>query len=337
MYTAQSMSVRWCSVRSPSFSCSNGIKQGGVLSPTLYWVYSDELFGRIARSRVGCYIGHEFVGALGYADDVALLAPTVIAAKQLLHVCEEFANEYSVLFNATKSVCIVTGMKANARIQLRLNGDIIPRKENATHLGTVIGPNSTFHNVKQAVCDLYKSTNVLMSNFGYCSIDVLDDLFAAYCTSFYGSPLWTLNEISLRPLLIAWKKCLKRVWKISARTRSRYVAFLRELDLMPLLCLRFINFYVRCIESPNRIVRFIAHTVHCPNLLYCSDKVSIDVNNLYNERNVVRGLFKRMTVEESTPETVALANILKELCFIRDGVLTCTVEFDVTCLQFFTH
>ena len=68
--------------------CSNGIKQGGVLSPVLFCIYMDELLGRLRESGVGCYLGQTFVGALGYADDLTLLAPSILAVLKLITVCD---------------------------------------------------------------------------------------------------------------------------------------------------------------------------------------------------------------------------------------------------------
>ena len=50
-----------------------------------------------------CYIGHMFVGALAYADDIVLLAPTARAMRKLLSLCDEFASGFNVLLNAEKS------------------------------------------------------------------------------------------------------------------------------------------------------------------------------------------------------------------------------------------
>ena len=63
-YVLQSMCVRWCNTLSDPFSCANGVKQGGVLSPLLFSVYMDELLGRLSRSGVGCPIDEEFVGGI---------------------------------------------------------------------------------------------------------------------------------------------------------------------------------------------------------------------------------------------------------------------------------
>ena len=58
------------------FLAVNGVKQGGVLSPIVFSVYIDGLLVRLTNSNVGCYVGSFFVGALAYADDIVLLAPT---------------------------------------------------------------------------------------------------------------------------------------------------------------------------------------------------------------------------------------------------------------------
>ena len=57
----------------------------------------------------GCYVGylHDVRGGCRYADDIVLLAPTVRAMRRLLSVCDDFASKYDVVFNASKSKCLV--------------------------------------------------------------------------------------------------------------------------------------------------------------------------------------------------------------------------------------
>jgi len=52
-----------------------------------------------------CYIGLNFLGALDYADDIVLLAPTPSAIRKLLNICDDYAREYSNIFNGKKSKC----------------------------------------------------------------------------------------------------------------------------------------------------------------------------------------------------------------------------------------
>ena len=61
---------------------------------------------RLAQSGCGCFIGRNFVGAPAYADDIVLVCPTA-AMRKLLSLCDAFAGEYDMKFNAQKSKLLV--------------------------------------------------------------------------------------------------------------------------------------------------------------------------------------------------------------------------------------
>ena len=48
-----------------------------------------------------------FVGVLAYVDVVVLLAPSANAMRKMLRLCDDFARDYDVKFNANKSKFIV--------------------------------------------------------------------------------------------------------------------------------------------------------------------------------------------------------------------------------------
>jgi len=70
-------------------------------------VYIDDLLLRLSSSAVGCYLGLNFVGALAYADDIVLLAPTPSAMRILLQICDSYAAENDINFNPDKSKFVV--------------------------------------------------------------------------------------------------------------------------------------------------------------------------------------------------------------------------------------
>ena len=53
------------------------MRQGGILSPDFYSIYVDDLLAELQKSKLGCYYGLYFAAALFYADDMALLAPSL--------------------------------------------------------------------------------------------------------------------------------------------------------------------------------------------------------------------------------------------------------------------
>ena len=107
LYTTHKLRIMWNGSFSEIISVKNGVKQGGILSPILFCVYLDNLILSLVNSGVGCYMGHICLSVLAYADDVVILAPTASAMRKLLAICDGFANEYDVKFNASKSKCIL--------------------------------------------------------------------------------------------------------------------------------------------------------------------------------------------------------------------------------------
>jgi hypothetical protein len=43
-----------------------------------------------------------FVGAFAYADNLVLLAPSASAMRSMLNICDDYATQYDVVFNAKK-------------------------------------------------------------------------------------------------------------------------------------------------------------------------------------------------------------------------------------------
>jgi len=62
IYSNNLVRIAWGGIVSEYVSAVNGVKQGGVLSPVLYYVFIDDLLLAFSNSGVGCYIGNNFVG-----------------------------------------------------------------------------------------------------------------------------------------------------------------------------------------------------------------------------------------------------------------------------------
>ena len=71
----------------------NGVRQGVILSPVLFCVFYDVLLRELCSQDMGCHIGSLFVGALAYADDLVLAAPSANAMRHMLQVCDEYAAQ----------------------------------------------------------------------------------------------------------------------------------------------------------------------------------------------------------------------------------------------------
>ena len=95
---------------------------------------------------MGCHIGLLFVGALAYADDLVLIAPSASAMRHMLQVCDDYAAQYNVLFNATKSKCLCChpvgtpkhGLNSVPHLPFYIGSQAIEFVDKWPHLGHII-------------------------------------------------------------------------------------------------------------------------------------------------------------------------------------------------------
>ena len=85
---------------------------------------------------------NEYMGIFTYADDISLLCPTLSGIQKMLHICEEYAFNYKITFNATKSQLLYfsyLGKDHSDLLSLTMkDGNVIPYVSKCLHLGTTI-------------------------------------------------------------------------------------------------------------------------------------------------------------------------------------------------------
>ena len=128
IYVFQSCHVNWAGIKSDSFKVSNGIRQGAVLSPTLFSIYINDLFELLSCSGFGCYINNMFYGLVGYADDLVLLSPDLQGLQILFNKTKTFLENLGLKISInvenpekSKTKCMVFGTKKNPTSFVHLN------------------------------------------------------------------------------------------------------------------------------------------------------------------------------------------------------------------------
>merc|ERR1712179_845915 len=127
MYTEQKLQVKWNDILSDKFEVTNGVRQGGVLSPLFYSIYIDDVLEKLKRNGIDCHIGHNFVGAFGYADDLILLSPSLTGLMNMIKICEDYACEHDILFNGKKSKYLIFGKDGKYKYNhiVKVNNEIV--------------------------------------------------------------------------------------------------------------------------------------------------------------------------------------------------------------------
>ena len=83
-YCTQEFVIRWGKCCSTTFTTSNGVRQGGILSLLFFIVYMDKLSCTLNDVKAGCIMNGVYMNHLMYADDLVLIAPSVHALQVLL-------------------------------------------------------------------------------------------------------------------------------------------------------------------------------------------------------------------------------------------------------------
>ena len=209
MYTNHSVRVSWNGVLSDCFVGKNGTKQGGMSSPILFSIYLNGLLCELQCAGVGCCIGNMFVGGLAYADDVALLAPTPDAMHKMLNICDKFAAEFSIVFNAKKSKYLVfqpkrRGIPVPSSPAFYIGGNAIEIVDKWPHLGHIItceyNDEADISNRRNS---LVSQINNILCYFKNLSSPVKLKLLLAYCSNLYGSEIWNLCDGKIEDICIA--------------------------------------------------------------------------------------------------------------------------------------
>ena len=105
-----SFNSRCNSAESSSFLVKNGVRQGAILSHSVFCVYNDTLLVRLLKSGVGGSLGWVLFWSLWLCRWCHPPCPTRQGLQIMLDICEDFSTSHSMLFStdpvpAKLSVC----------------------------------------------------------------------------------------------------------------------------------------------------------------------------------------------------------------------------------------
>ena len=139
-----------------------------------------------------------FVGALAYADDIVILAPSPSAMRILLRVCDSYAAKYDINFNPDKSkFLVIPAHKRRHLYSAMCNRPFSVGNKNTenvdrfSHLGHIITSSLVDgDDIVQRRNTFVGQTNNVLCFFNKLNTVVKLKLFKAYCMCFYDAGIW---------------------------------------------------------------------------------------------------------------------------------------------------
>ena len=151
----------------------NGVKQGGVLSPILYLLYTDGLLVKLSNFGVGCYIGSFFCWSARLCWWSCVACSYSFCHASTASYCDEYADEFSIKFNAKKSKWLAIVSKKRHWLsteldfsQFHVGGSAIDRVSSFVHLGHIINTElSDNDDISHRRCTFVGQVNNVLCSF----------------------------------------------------------------------------------------------------------------------------------------------------------------------------
>ena len=269
-YSQQSFCVKWDNVYSDSFNVSNGVRQGGILSPYLFNLYTNGLCYELSNCNAGCNFNGQMINNIAYADDMTLLSPSPKGLQKLLDICTEYGMRHDIIFNAKKSVCMcLTGktLKIERTPFLNLNGKALQFVEKVKYLGVIVTNDCCDNSdIARQLSGMYCRSNMLIRNFTLCSTDIKIKLFQSFCCNLYCAQLWyNVNKTRITKMRTAYNKGLRRFlqYKLDSFEYSASEMFVtNNVDPFDVLIRKSLHsFYTRLMNCDNCIIQCLSDSM----------------------------------------------------------------------------
>ena len=267
-YSTQEFFVKWGHTFSASFTVSNGVRQGGILSPTLFNIYIDELSKILSLFKyTGCNLNGVSINHLVYADDTVVFAPSPSALQELIDCCEKFAIDHDILYNVkkTKILCIKPKRLKDLHVpNFTLNGRYLCYVSTEKYLGYMVRDNFMDDtDIGRQLRAIYSRGNSLIRHFKCCTNEVKLQLFKSYCSNLYCGQLWcNYKSRSFSKIKVAYNNVFRSLMCLKRDTSISKCMIDNNVDPFVVLRRKLVyGFRERVMSSRNKLVQAVTQSL----------------------------------------------------------------------------
>lgn len=227
MYSSGTEVIRWHGIDSSLYTIQQGVKQGAILSPTLYKVYANDLLKTLQHSGVGLHIGTTYVGAPGCADDILLLSSKPQELQAQMNVTYDYSDDHLYELHPVKSVVCpqkTSREDSTESMQWFLDSKPAPKVESFEHLGLVWRTGKSTPDISPRL-SLARKTAYSLMGVGFHGNNGLDpSACQKLCETFviprmlYGLEATTISKSQLETLDKCHRVIIRRIQGLSEST-----------------------------------------------------------------------------------------------------------------------
>nr|XP_047135549.1 uncharacterized protein LOC124812693 [Hydra vulgaris] len=229
LYQTGTSNISYLGCTSNKFRLSQGVRQGSILSPHLYNIYTENLLEKIvSESKVGTSINGIYTGIIAYADDIVLQSSTISGLQSLINIVQKYGLSNFIKLNTEKTEFLISGISSILINVIYINGDPIKPQNNLKHLG------------------------LIRNGLRFCQPATIVHLFnsLAVPTLLYGLELCGSSNKFLNSIDIAGRSVLKSFFNISKQSRNYLHSYFKVDAVSDILFRNKLNLFIRLLNNP---------------------------------------------------------------------------------------
>ena len=226
LYWYQKAAIRIDDELSPFTEIKRGVRQGCVLSPYLFNIYTEFIF-REAEELEGIMINGHNVNNLRYVDDTALIASDEEKLQKLVDIVKECSSNAGLEMNAKKTKTMVLSKQPDSdkKVDIKIEGESLEQVKQFKYLGTQVTEDAKSEVELNSRIGAAKTKFSMMSTIltsKQLSIALKVRVLGCYVFSVfsYGSEAWTLTKTMEEKISSFEMWCLRRMGGVSWKDRK---------------------------------------------------------------------------------------------------------------------
>ena len=235
LYWNQKAAIRVNQELSDPAEIKRGVRQGCVLSPYLFNIYTEFIF-RESNEMPGIKINGTNINNIRYADDTALLASTNEDLQKIVDKVKKESDQQALNMNVSKTKTMVISREEGKTAQIKVEGMLLEQVEHFKYLGQVVtqeGRNEKEVKIRiaQAKSTFIRMKSILTSKDITFPLRIRLVKCYIYPIILYGSETWTLLKESEKKIEAFEMWMFRTMAKISWKEKIKNEEVLKRLGV----------------------------------------------------------------------------------------------------------